>query len=298
MPEGQDATISIARAVAEGDCRRCWRQHDRLPMAAAVGAGDGGPQLVRDTGAPRGVRGAGAPTKVVRSIADESVRKYYSQDFSDRLRARMAPQSARAGVFFSGRSRNGVVCWRPEDRRGHLDPVPRRTAMVSGSFPGRPSDLLGSGRQADLATRRPAPGFEPIAPPSARRLSSEPDRARVPTTGDAAARGAHSDRRDQSSLAHGAPRRGVFRTRVPQSGHRSPAPGGFGCSPARVEPVAPDAVRSAIAVRGLDRVLDRVEAAITHSSDWPARAGASEGTMSSNGGRTLLPCILRRGSER
>ena len=39
-----------------------------------------------------------------------------------------------------------------------------------------------------------------------------------------------------------------------------------------------------------DRVLDRVEAAITHTSDWPARAGASADDVA-HGGPTLLPCI-------
>jgi DNA primase len=40
---------------------------------------------------------------------------------------------------------------------------------------------------------------------------------------------------------------------------------------------APDAeaLRSAIEARGLSAILARVEAAITHSSDWPARIGAS-----------------------
>ena len=37
----------------------------------------------------------------------------------------------------------------------------------------------------------------------------------------------------------------------------------------------PEALRAAIAARGLTGVLDRVEAAITHTSDWPAQAGAS-----------------------
>ena len=37
----------------------------------------------------------------------------------------------------------------------------------------------------------------------------------------------------------------------------------------------PEALRAAIAARGLTGVLDWVEAAITHTSDWPARAGAS-----------------------
>ena len=36
-----------------------------------------------------------------------------------------------------------------------------------------------------------------------------------------------------------------------------------------------EAVRAAAAARGLLGVLSRVEAAITHTSDWPARTGAS-----------------------
>jgi len=36
-----------------------------------------------------------------------------------------------------------------------------------------------------------------------------------------------------------------------------------------------EGLRAAIAARGLTGVLDRVEAAITHTSDWPAQAGAS-----------------------
>ena len=36
-----------------------------------------------------------------------------------------------------------------------------------------------------------------------------------------------------------------------------------------------DALRAAVAARGLGGILARVEAAITHASDWPARAGAS-----------------------
>ena len=40
-----------------------------------------------------------------------------------------------------------------------------------------------------------------------------------------------------------------------------------------------EALRAAVAARGLSGILARVEAAITHASDWPARAGASEGDV-------------------
>lgn len=41
------------------------------------------------------------------------------------------------------------------------------------------------------------------------------------------------------------------------------------------EQLEPETVRAAVAGRGLSGVLARVEAAITHPSDWPARSGAS-----------------------
>ena len=41
-------------------------------------------------------------------------------------------------------------------------------------------------------------------------------------------------------------------------------------------PLTPAGVRAAISARDLGTVLARVEGSITHSSDWPARAGAAE----------------------
>jgi DNA primase len=38
---------------------------------------------------------------------------------------------------------------------------------------------------------------------------------------------------------------------------------------------SPEAIQAAAAAKGLSGVLSRVEAAITHPSDWPARSGAS-----------------------
>ena len=39
--------------------------------------------------------------------------------------------------------------------------------------------------------------------------------------------------------------------------------------------INPETVRAAVVARGLTGALTRVEAAITHTSDWPARTGAS-----------------------
>jgi len=44
--------------------------------------------------------------------------------------------------------------------------------------------------------------------------------------------------------------------------------------------LTPAALRAAIAARELGAVLARVEASITHSSDWPAREGAAEEDVS------------------
>ena len=41
----------------------------------------------------------------------------------------------------------------------------------------------------------------------------------------------------------------------------------------------PEAMRQAIEARGLSAVRTRVEAAITHPSDWPAQAGAAPGDV-------------------
>jgi DNA primase len=40
-------------------------------------------------------------------------------------------------------------------------------------------------------------------------------------------------------------------------------------------PVEPELLREAIAAAGLDAILSRIETAITHTSDWPARPGAA-----------------------
>jgi DNA primase len=184
--------------------------------------------------------------EVVRSIADESVRKYYSQDFSDRLRARMAPQSAPGRGPRPGASPNG---------NGF-----RNFSRGRDSFRGK--DWQRGART----------GFEPIAPPSA-RLSGSP-----------IVRGFRTAMPPREAvllvavinhpwlLEHHAEQFAELEFLNPDADHLRRAvldaasEGGTGS----------DAVRSAIAVRGLTGVLDRVEAAITHSSDWPARAGASE----------------------
>ena len=188
--------------------------------------------------------------EVVRSIGDESVRKYYAQDFTARLRQLLMPQSDRerserprgmAGQVGGGQCRSGNV---------------RDFSRGRAFLAARPVECARADGAAERAAQR------------------QPDRARLPHRA-AAARGADPGRGGQPSLAAGTPRRGVRRARIPQS-RRRPAAAGRRWKP-QPTPVRPTRRRCARRSRraGLAGVLARVEAAITHASDWPARAGAS-----------------------
>ena len=189
--------------------------------------------------------------EVVRSIGDESVRKYYAQDFSARLRQLMTPALGRAGASvraarrakrgqFGGQSRSGNV------RRFR----PRRRSWQRGQSNARP----------------------PTSPPSA-RLSASP-----------IVRGFRSALPPREALIlvavinhpwlleHHAEEFAELEFLNPDADHLRRA----------ILDAATEAGRgrSGGAARGdrrarPDRVLARVEAAITHTSDWPARAGAS-----------------------
>ena len=190
--------------------------------------------------------------EVVRSIGDESVRKYYAQDFQARLRA-VAGAAARPGrgerPRRHGRQRRAL--------RGKAGPEFPRFRPRPGLFRARPAKPA----RADAADERAA--------------IRQPDRARLPQRA-AAARGADPARGGQPSLAAGAARRAVRRARIPQSGRRPAPPRGHG----RRDGASDRRSLGWRCARRLRRggspgVLDRVEAAITHTSDWPARAGAS-----------------------
>ena len=144
--------------------------------------------------------------EVVRSVGDESVRKYYAQDFSARLRQLLMPQPDQA---------------RGERSRG-------MPGQIGGQFgnQGRFGNFRDFSRGRDSFRRRPAE--RPRADGAAELAAfGEPDRARVPHRA-AAARGADPGHGGQPPLAAGASRRGVFRARIPQSRHRPPAAGGHG----------------------------------------------------------------------
>ena len=180
--------------------------------------------------------------ELMRGIADESVRKYYAQDFSARLRELLAPK------FEPDRFQRGRGSFQP--RSGN----PRE----QGRAPGRPWQRGGGN------AREPLPG------PSS-RLSGSP-----------IVRGFRSALPPREALMlvavvnhpwlldHHAEDFAELEFLNPDADRLRRAILDAGAGHA----IEPEALRAAIAAQGLGAVLARVAAAITHTSDWPAREGA------------------------
>jgi DNA primase len=188
--------------------------------------------------------------EVVRSIGDESVRKYYAQDFSARLRTLLMPapapgrgerQRAVAGQFggpyqgrYGGQNRSGNVRDFPRNRQNFREPMAAPSARLSASpivrghrtaLPPREALILMAAINHPWLLGDHAEAFAELE-----FLNPDADYLRRAVL-DAVTDGGDTDSQG---------------------------------------------LRAAIAARGLTGVLDRVEAAITHTSDWPARPGAAE----------------------
>jgi DNA primase len=189
---------------------------------------------------------------VVRGIGDDAVRKYYLQDFSERLRQLLAPRLDQAhregsrGRFGEAR----VGGWR-DSRRGQGG----ARAWTGGSFP-----------RARQSAR------DGLAPPSP-RLSASPIvrgfRSALPPREALILQAVinhpwllehHAE--EFAELEFLNPDAGALRRMVLDAG-------------AEIGTMDAQALRTAIERRGLAPVLARVEAAITHGSDWPARPDAA-----------------------
>ena len=121
---------------------------------------------------------------------------------------------------------------------------------------------------------RPAEPFASPEPPAA----VEHDRARLALR-HADPRGADPARGDQPPLAARDPRGGIRRDRVPAPRIRPPAARDPGrCTDESV--LDSKALRAGLGRRGSPRTSPGCEAAITHTSDWPAREGAAEQDVS------------------
>ena len=249
LPDGQDPDDLYRsggrEAIAEVLARRAPARRDAVEPRDRSG-------LVRHAGAARRVRGA-RRTRWCAASAMNRCANITRQDFSARA-ARADGAAAGSGPRRASarRARDSSAASSASQSGPAISAISPAAGMPSAAAAGRMS-------RADGAAELAAVG--------------EPDRARPPHRA-AAARGADPGRGDQPSLAAGAPRRGVFRARVPQSRRRPPARGRCSMPRPAADAAEPaEALRAAIAARGLTGVLDRVEAAITHTSDWPAQAG-------------------------
>jgi DNA primase len=192
--------------------------------------------------------------EVVRSIGDESVRKYYAQDFSGRLRALMAPPQAQGrgdrprgpmggqygGGQFGGQTRSGnfrdFSRGRDSFRGGGRPNFPQPMALASSRLSGSP---IVRGHRTAMPPREALILVAVIHHPWLLEHHAE----------------------EFSELEFLNPDTDHLRRAVLDAA----TDGG----------VDAEGLRAAIAARGLTGVLDRVEAAITHTSDWPAQEGAS-----------------------
>jgi DNA primase len=184
---------------------------------------------------------------LVQGIGDESVRRYYAQDFEGRLRNLMQPNAARDGAG------------------------PRRNV-----WPGRFGDNARGGSQGWQRNRGPGgrlpPGREPLAQPSAKLSSSSIVRGHRTALPPREALILMAVINHPWLLEQNAEKLSAleFLNSDADQLRRVILDAATG-----EEPLEPEAVRAAVVGRGLSGVLARVEGAITHPSDWPARTGAS-----------------------
>jgi DNA primase len=195
---------------------------------------------------------------LLRGIGDESVRKYYQQDFAARLRELMNPG---AGRDRGGRSRGGNV-WQGGFRDGFRD----NFRGASGPWQ----------RNRGPGGRLPM-GREPLAQPSS-RLSGSPivrgHRAALPPREALILMTVinHPWLLEQHAEEFAALE---FLNSDADQLRRAILDAATGVGDEHSGAVDRGAVTAAVAARRLSGVLSRVESAITHTSDWAARSGAS-----------------------
>jgi len=185
---------------------------------------------------------------IAQGIADEAVRKYYLQDFEARLRNLLSPNA-----------------------RGS-EPLRRAANAWSGGF----RDNARGGSQPWNRNRGPGgrlpPGREPLAQPSSRLSGSPIVRGHRTALPPREALMLMAVINHPWLLEHHAEKISALEFLNPDADQLRRAILDAATSG---EPLEPETVRAAVASRGLAGVLARVEAAITHPSDWPARIGAN-----------------------
>jgi DNA primase len=183
--------------------------------------------------------------EIIRGIGDETVRRYYTDDFMTRLRQLLAPKAEptrsapRFGRPMVGRRQGGGRGWQnsgPRKWGQSKEPLPPASARLSSStivrghfssVPAREALLLRTVINHPWLMEHHAEEFAELD-----LLNPEGDQLR----------------------------RAILEAGIAQGDE---------------ERVASDKLQAALTARGLGPLLARVEAAITHASDWPAEAGTA-----------------------
>ncbi len=182
--------------------------------------------------------------EITGGIGDEAVRKYYRQDFTERVRALFTPAQGQGGGFERGRfggksgSKSGRGDWRGRERSLHDTLVPA-------------SPRLG---QSPLVR-----GYKSAIPPrEALILLAVIQHPWLLET--------HLEEFAELEMIH--PDADRLRRAVLESASGE-------------VPIEADKLQRDLVERGLESLISRVRGAITHNSDWPAREGAGEADVSS-----------------
>jgi DNA primase len=182
--------------------------------------------------------------EIIAAISNEAVRRYYRQDFETRIRTFFAPK--------------GQVTGFPRERRFERF---ERGARDSGRGDWRDKFRKARETLAPLSPRLGASpivrGFKSALPPrEALILSAVMQHPWLLES--------HAEEFAELEFLH--PDADLLRRAILEVGGDDGAPGS-------------KALVDALARRGLEPLLNRVQAAITHTSDWPAREGAAEGDV-------------------
>jgi DNA primase len=241
LPEGQDPDDLVrsgGRAAMSEVLAAAWPLADML-WARETEAGS------FDTPERRAALEARVAA-VAASIGDDAVRKYYRQDFEQRLRQRFAPAQ-------NSQSQNREQRYDRQQPRGA-----QRNAQYGANRSGRSwSEPTG---RAPLSLLSPRLSTSPIVRGSRSTMPTREALILVSVINHPWLLETHAEEFSELEFQH--PDADLLRRAILDAG------GGHGPSDAQTQ-------RAALAARGLNSVLVRVETAITHASDWPARAGAA-----------------------
>ena len=180
--------------------------------------------------------------EVLAAIGHEAVRKYYRQDIDERLRALFAPVAAAASARGGGAPfRKGERRWNPGGAGRPQFGSPPQLTVVSQR----------------LATSAVVRGGRSVLPPrEALILVAVINHPWLLTT--------HAEELAELEFNHGDAN--TLRRAILDAG-------------AGHDAIESQALRAAIAARGLGTLLARIEGALTHASDWPARPDAAPGDV-------------------